>query len=52
VPVIKISDEAVVVRCDKKDNGQYEIGLFFHRMSSELRDSIDYYIEQSLTLTV
>lgn len=52
LPLIEIAEEAVVVRCDDLGGGQHEIGLFFHRMRADLRDAIDYYIDQALTLTI
>ena len=51
LPKVEISEEAVVVRCDQKGEDQYEVGLFFHTMSSETRDAIDHYIDQAMLLT-
>ncbi len=52
LPTVEISEEAVVVRCDSIGEDQYEIGLFFQHMPIELRDAIDYFIDQALLLNV
>ncbi len=52
LPIVELAEEALVVRCDPKEDGQFEIGLFFHNMVPELRDAIDYYIDQAMLLTI
>ena len=52
LPLVELSEEAVVVRCEQIEADRWEIGLFFHTMKPETRDAIDYYIDRALTISV